>query len=242
MPSCTWPVKASPRIAGLQPSKNEFATAASRHHTALPNACRLERQNRPCSSSASAVGYYGDRGDELLDESSPPGHGFLADVCQQWEAATKPARDADIRVVNLRIGVVHEPKGGALASMLTPFRARHRRRHGQRPTILQLDHARRSGARDHRSRSMRPHSAGPVNAVAPEPVTNREFTKTLGRVLGRPTVFPMPAFAARLALRRNGRRNVPQRQPRRTRALSRPPASRSQHPQLEPALRHVLAT
>jgi uncharacterized protein (TIGR01777 family) len=147
--------------------------------------------------SASAIGYYGDRGDERLVESSPPGRGFLADVCQQWEAATQPARDANIRVVNLRIGVVLDRNGGALASMQRPFR-------------LGLGGVIGSGRQYFSWVKLRDlvriiqftlnasAVSGPVNATAPQPVTNREFTKTLGAVLRRPTIFPMPAFAARL--------------------------------------------
>jgi uncharacterized protein (TIGR01777 family) len=190
--------------------------------------------------SASAVGYYGDRGDEPVNESSPPGSGFLADVCQQWEAATHPARDADIRVVNLRTGVVLSSKRGALAQMLTPFR-------------LGLGGAIGSGRQyiswitlDDLIRVIQfaLHAAalsGPANAVAPEPATNRELTKTLGRVLGRPTIFPMPAAAARLAFGEmanemllGGARVEP-------RALSNA-GFEFAYPQLEPALRHVLRT
>ncbi|MCS6851549.1 MAG: TIGR01777 family oxidoreductase [Gemmataceae bacterium] len=147
--------------------------------------------------SASAIGYYGSRGDELLTEESPPGSGFLATVCLDWERATQPARDAGIRVVNLRIGVVLSPAGGALAQMLLPFRL------GVGGTIgdghqfmswIALDDL--IGAIQHVLVTDR--LSGPVNAVAPNPVTNREFTKTLGKVLGRPTILPMPAFAARL--------------------------------------------
>ncbi|MEX2307697.1 MAG: TIGR01777 family oxidoreductase [Pirellulales bacterium] len=188
--------------------------------------------------SASAIGYYGDRGDEPVDESSPPGRGFLAEVCQAWEAATHPARDADIRVVNLRIGVVLSSKGGALAQMLTPFR-------------LGLGGVIGSGrqyiswiALDDLVRVVQftLHAAalcGPVNAVAPAPATNREFTKTLGHVLRRPTVLPMPAAAARLAFGEmadamllGGARVEP-------RALS-AAGFEFKFPQLEPALRHVL--
>ena len=92
--------------------------------------------------SASAIGYYGNRGDEVVDESSPPGSGFLAEVCEDWEAATAPARDANIRVVNLRTGFVLAESGGGLAKMLTPFRLGARRRHRQRPAVYELDRAR----------------------------------------------------------------------------------------------------
>ena len=148
--------------------------------------------------SASAVGVYGDRGEELVDETSEPGNGFLADVCQQWEGATASAVDAGIRVANVRFGVVLSTAGGALKKMLFPFKM------GLGGVI--------GGGRQYMSwvsiddvvgmiqyvignDSMR----GPVNLVSPHAVSNHEFTKTLGRVLHRPTIFPMPAFAARLA-------------------------------------------
>ncbi len=148
--------------------------------------------------SASAIGYYGNRGDEQLIESSPPGTGFLADVCQQWETATQSARDANIRVVNLRIGVVLDRKGGALATMLTPFKLGLGGVIGsgqQYFSWIALDDLVRAIQFALEAAAL----CGPVNATAPHPVTNRKFTKTLGRVLGRPTIFPMPAFAARLA-------------------------------------------
>ncbi len=146
---------------------------------------------------ASAIGYYGDRGDAVLREDSPPGAGFLAEVCREWEAAARPAAEKGVRVVHLRIGVVLSPAGGALARMLTPFKLGLGGRigaGGQFMSWIAIDDL--TGAIHHAlaTESLR----GPVNAVAPRPVTNREFTKTLGRVLGRPTLFPMPAFAARL--------------------------------------------
>lgn len=148
--------------------------------------------------SASAIGYYGDRGDEPLTEDSAPGDGFLAEVCQQWEAETAAARDAGIRVVNLRIGIVLSPKGGALQKMLTPFKMGAGGVIGsgeQYMSWIALDDL--VGLLHH---SLMNETSGPVNGVAPNPVTNREFTKTLGRVLSRPTIFPLPAFAAKLAM------------------------------------------
>ena len=149
--------------------------------------------------SASAIGYYGDRGDEALTEDSGSGSAFfLSNVCRQWESATEPAADAGIRVANLRFGVILSADGGALPRLLTPFRlgAGGRLGSGQQfMSWIAVDDA--VGAILHAltTKTLR----GPVNAVSPQPVTNREFTKTLGRVLGRPTVIPMPAFAARLA-------------------------------------------
>lgn len=148
--------------------------------------------------SASAIGFYGDRGDSPMTEESAPGAGFLSEVCQEWEAATEPAARAGIRVVNLRIGIVLSPAGGALKKMLTPFRLGVAGKMGsgrQYMSWIALDDV--IGAIHHAI--MAPEVRGPVNATAPNPVTNYEFTKTLGRVLRRPTIFPMPAFAARLA-------------------------------------------
>jgi hypothetical protein len=148
---------------------------------------------------ASAIGFYGDRDDEVLTEDSAAGSSFLADVAQEWEAATQPARDAGIRVVNLRFGVILSPKDGALAKMLLPFKLGAGGRVGsgrQYWSWISIDDA--AGAIHHAL--MTDSLSGPVNAVAPNPVTNAEFTKTLGRVLVRPAILPMPAFAARLAL------------------------------------------
>lgn len=149
--------------------------------------------------SASAIGFYGDRGATVCDEATPAGTGFLPEVCLAWEAATDPAVKAGIRVVNIRIGIVLTRDGGALAKMLLPFQmgvggvVGSGKQYWSWVTIHDL-----IAAIDHclSSSGIR----GPVNVVAPNPVTNYEFTKTLGRVLRRPTIFPMPAFAARLAL------------------------------------------
>ncbi len=146
---------------------------------------------------ASAVGYYGDRGEERLQEDSPAGSGFLADVCREWETATRPAVQQGIRVVNLRLGMVLSPHGGALAKMLPPFRLGLGGCLGsgrQYLSWIALDDLVEVIA----FALTAPNLRGPVNAVAPTPVTNREFTKTLGRILGRPTLCPVPAFAARL--------------------------------------------
>ncbi len=149
--------------------------------------------------SASAIGYYGDRGDELLREESPPGTGFLADVCREWEAATNAATRKGIRVVHLRTGIALSPKGGALAKMLVPFKLGIGGKIGagnQYWSWVSLNDV--CAAIIHCLQASGVHGA--VNVVSPSPVTNIEFTKTLGRVLGRPTISPMPAFAARLAL------------------------------------------
>ena len=149
--------------------------------------------------SASAIGYYGDRGSELLREQSPPGTGFLPDVCRQWEAATDAATRKGIRVVHLRTGIVLSGKGGALRKMLLPFKLGVGGKIGsgeQYWSWISID--------DHCAAILHCIQAsslhGPVNSVSPSPVTNLEFTKALGRVLGRPVIFPLPAFAARLVL------------------------------------------
>ncbi len=202
--------------------------------------------------SASAIGYYGPRGDELVDETTPPGTGFLADVCKQWEAATRPAREAGIRVVNLRNGFVLAREGGGLAKMLTPFRLGLGGVIGsgrQYMSWIVLDDLVRTiqflltptpgGTPEGSATGVGTSLTGPVNATAPNPVTNREFTKTLGRVLGRPTVFPMPSFAARLAFGEmademliGGARVLPK-------ALTAARFSFA-YPDLESALRHIL--
>jgi uncharacterized protein (TIGR01777 family) len=148
---------------------------------------------------ASAIGYYGNRGDEILTEQSAPGDGFLPDVCKAWEEAAQAARDAGVRVVNLRIGVVLTPKGGALAKMLFPFKTGGGGKVGsgkQYWSWIALDDV--IGVIHHAL--MNDALTGPVNTVAPQPVTNYDFTKTLGRVLHRPTILPLPGFAARLLL------------------------------------------
>jgi uncharacterized protein (TIGR01777 family) len=148
--------------------------------------------------SASAVGYYGDRGDLILTEGTAPGSDFLSGVCTEWERACDSAAEKGIRVVNIRIGVVLSADGGALAKMLTPFRMGVGGRVGsgrQWMSWIALDDV-VGGIKfviNHESLS------GPVNFVAPNPVTNAEFTKTLGKVLSRPTLFPIPAFGVRLA-------------------------------------------
>jgi uncharacterized protein len=148
--------------------------------------------------SASAIGYYGDRGDELLTEQSRAGTGFLSDVCVEWESATRPASEAGIRVVLTRFGIILDKKGGTLAKMLPPFRMGIGGRVGdgkQWMSWIALDDV--IGGLRFVVENQR--ISGPANFVAPNPVTNAEFTKTLGRVLSRPTLFPVPKFGARLA-------------------------------------------
>jgi len=146
---------------------------------------------------ASAMGYYGDRGDELLTEDSASGSGFLAELCREWEAASEPAAARGIRVVHLRIGLVLSAEGGALKQMLPPFKLGVGGRLGngkQYMSWIALDDL--VGVIEHAL--THDTLVGPANAATPHPVTNLEFTKTLGRVLGRPAVFPVPSFAVRL--------------------------------------------
>ena len=148
--------------------------------------------------SASAVGFYGERGTEIINESFASGSGFLAGVCQQWEDSVYIAEEAGIRVVNARFGAVLSSSGGALRKMLMPFKMGLGGIIGsgeQYFSWISIDDAVRIIQHIIADDSIR----GPVNFVAPNAVSNREFTKTLGRVLRRPTILPLPAFAARLA-------------------------------------------
>lgn len=148
--------------------------------------------------SASAIGYYGDRGEEVLTEGSAPGADYLAEVCREWEEATRVASDGGVRVVNLRFGIILSTEGGALAKMLTPFQVGIGGRIGSGKQYMSwVDIKDVTGAIRHALSvdTLR----GPVNVVAPNPVTNKRFTKTLGQVLSRPTILPVPAFAVRLA-------------------------------------------
>ncbi len=211
---------------------------------------RVEGTRRLCESlaklgarpkvlvSASAIGFYGDRGVEILTEDSAPGSDFLAGVCREWEAATELASRAGIRVVHLRFGMILSPAGGALKKMLLPFKMGAGGRIGsgaQFMSWIAIDDA--VGVIQHAlsTESIR----GPVNAVAPAPVTNAEFTRTLARVLSRPAIVPMPAFAARLAfgeladaLLLSSQRVMPSR--------LKESGYRFRYPELEGALRHLL--
>jgi uncharacterized protein (TIGR01777 family) len=175
------------------------------------------REDRPgVLACASAIGIYGDRGEELVTERSAPGTGFLAQVVREWEGATAPASEAGIRVVNLRFGIVQSADGGALATMLPIFRLGLGGRIGsgrQYVSWVAIDDV--VGTIQH-ALTADPLS-GPVNVVAPAPVTNAEYAHTLGRVLGRPALVPAPGFAVRLALGEfaqellGGQRVVPER-------------------------------
>jgi uncharacterized protein (TIGR01777 family) len=161
----------------------------------------LERlSTRPKSLvSCSAVGYYGDRGDALLDEASQPGDDFLAQVCIDWEREAERAESLSVRVACVRVGVVLGKQGGALAKMITPFRLGVGGRLGSGKQWMPWVHVDDVvGIMLHAATT--PAVRGPINAVGPQPVTNAEFTKALGHALHRPTMFPMPAFMLRLAV------------------------------------------
>jgi len=189
--------------------------------------------------SGSAMGIYGDRGDEMLDETSEPGTGFLADVAREWEAATFPAARAGIRVVHIRTGLVLSPRGGALAKLLLPLRLGVGGRVGsgrQWVSWIALDDT--IGAIRH-ALSAEP-LFGAVNLAAPNPVTNAELTATLGKVLRRPAVFPVPAGALRLAFGEMGEATLLASQRMRPRRLAET-GYVFRHPLLEGALRRELA-
>lgn len=187
---------------------------------------------------ASAVGWYGNRGDEWLDERSALGAGWLADVCREWEAAASAAAAAGIRVVHLRFGVILSAQGGALQRMLPPFKLGVGGRLGsgrQWMSFVALDDALAAILKAAQDESLR----GPVNVVAPEPVTNTQFTATLGRVLARPTALPMPAPAARLLFGEVADELLLASQRVRPRALA-DAGFQWGYPTLEGALRHLL--
>lgn len=147
--------------------------------------------------SASAIGYYGNRGDQWVNERAGPGMGFLPTLCQEWEKATELAANAGIRVVNLRIGIVLSPAGGALKAMLPVFRLGLGGRLGtgrQYMSWIELGDLVSAICFCIENDAME----GPVNGVAPEPVTNREFARALGAALNRPTLFPVPSFLLKL--------------------------------------------
>jgi uncharacterized protein (TIGR01777 family) len=147
--------------------------------------------------SASAVGFYGDRGDEQLYEDSPEGEGFLSEVCQEWEAEALAAADLSVRVVTVRIGVVLSSEGGALAKMLTPFKLGVGGPLGSGRQWFPWIHI-EDVVGIIRHALLNSRLSGPINAVAPEPVTNARFSRELGSVLHRPAFMPTPEFGLRL--------------------------------------------
>ncbi len=188
--------------------------------------------------STSATGYYGHRGEEILTEDSPPGSGFMAEVCRQWEEATRAAAGAGIRVVILRFGVVLTPRGGMLAKMLMPFRLGLGGKIGtgrQYMSWISMDDLVGVILHALAADSLK----GVVNAVSPDPVTNLEFTRALGRVLRRPAFLSVPAPAVRLLLGEMADELLLASQrvePSRLKTSG----YRFKHPDLESALRHLL--
>ncbi len=188
--------------------------------------------------AASAIGYYGDRGDEVLTETSDLGSGFLAEVGAEWEAATAPAKAAGIRVVNLRIGIVLASEGGALSAMLPVFRLGLGGPLGsgaQYMSWIELDDL----VRTIEHVLLNGEIEGPVNAVSPMPVTNRVFTRTLGRVLGRPVILFVPSVALRLAFGEMAEETLLASARVKPERLVQSGFSFS-YPELEGALRHIL--
>ena len=187
--------------------------------------------------SASALGYYGDRGDAWLDETAPPATDFFGQLSVEWEAAAAHAAHAGIRVVHPRTGIVLSPGGGALAKMLLPFQLGVGGKVGsgrQYFSWIALDDV--VGVIHHLL--ARSDLEGAVNVDAPEPVTNAELTKTLGRVLGRPTIMPVPAFALRVAFGEVADALLASTRMKPARLLA--TGYRFRFPELEGALRHVL--
>lgn len=187
---------------------------------------------------ASATGFYGNRGEEWLNEQSAPGSGFLAATCQEWEAASRPASERGIRVVRLRFGIVLTPKGGALAKMLPAFRFGVAGRLGDGRAYwswITLDDLIAAIQHALATESLQ----GPANAVTPNPITNATLTRTLGSVLRRPAVLPVPRFAVELLFGEMGREAMLASfrvKPSRLLATG----FKFRFPELEPALRHLL--
>jgi uncharacterized protein (TIGR01777 family) len=187
---------------------------------------------------ASAIGYYGNRGDELLTESSAPGNEFLSDVCVEWEAATEAASEKGIRTANMRFGIILDANGGALAKMLPPFRMGVGGKVGsgkQWMSWIALDDVVNAIQYVIVNSSL----MGPINFVAPNPVRNAEFTKALGRALSRPTFFPIPAFGVRLAFGEMGEALLLSSQRVKPEKLSES-GFEFKHPTLAAALAHIL--
>lgn len=201
----------------------------------------LARLSRPPAVfiSASAIGYYGDRGDEVLTENSPPGKDFLAGVCVEWENATRTAVAKGIRTVHTRFGIILDANEGALGKMLTPFRMGIGGRVGdgkQWVSWIAIEDVVDGLKFIIADQAV----SGAVNFVTPNPVTNAEFTKVLGRVLSKPTLFPVPKFGVRLAFGEMANALLLASQRVEPRVL-RERGFRFNWPELEAALRHLLA-
>ncbi len=230
-------------IAGLWTQKFKQEVADSRLQStrtlALAAAESFRRYGKPgVFLCASAIGYYGNRGDERLTEDSGPGSGFVAELGQAWEAATDPARDAGLRVVNLRIGIVLARQGGALKTMLPVFRmglggpTGSGRQYMSWITLDDVTGAILFALQDGTVR-------GPVNVVAPNPVRNADFVHVLAKELHRPALLPVPSFAVRTLFGQMGEELLLgslRVEPARLQAAGYP----FRHPELQPAIRAVL--
>jgi uncharacterized protein (TIGR01777 family) len=187
---------------------------------------------------ASAIGYYGDRGEELLDEGSPAGRDFLSEVCQDWEAAAEPAEQAGIRVAHLRFGMILSPKQGALAKMLPAFRIGLGAVMGSGEQYISwITLTDVSRIVKHVIEKSELH--GPINVVAPSPVSNAEFSKFLARVLSKPLLFTLPSFILKAALGQMGKELLLAS----TRVIPKKLIESGysfEHPELGPALRSLL--
>jgi uncharacterized protein (TIGR01777 family) len=222
------------------PEQKRRILASRVNGTSLLARALAERETKPAVLvSGSAIGYYGSRGDEVLDETSNSGDDFLTDVCTQWEAAAQPAADAGIRLVSIRTGIVLHPSGGVLGKLLLPFRLGLGGRVASgRQWMSWIALADEVGAIVHAldHDSLR----GAVNLTAPHPVTNAELTKTLGAVVRRPTVLPTPLLPLKLRYGRElvdtvlvaGQRVLPRKLELDGYVFA--------HPDLEPALRSML--
>ncbi|MFP4597072.1 MAG: TIGR01777 family oxidoreductase [Persicimonas sp.] len=210
---------AGENIFGLWTENKKQKILASRAQGTGLIAKTIAGLDRPPSTfiSASGVDFYGDAGSQEVDETSPPGDTFLAEVCQVWEAACQPAADAGIRTLNTRMGAVLSKDGGALSLMLKPFKFGLGGQVGSGDQYMSwVSH--RDVARAMRFLVDDTELAGPINLTSPNPVTNEVFTKTLARVLGRPALFDLPTFMVKLGggqmakeLLLSGTRAVPRR-------------------------------
>ncbi len=218
--------------------KNRIIESRNRSTALLTNAVGASATPPAVFISASAIGYYGNRPDDLMTEACLPGDDFISDVCTQWEDSACAATECGIRTVFLRIGVALSPMGGALQRLLLPFRLGLGGRIGNGEQVMSwigIDDV--IGAIYHAINC--PDIAGPVNVVAPNPVTNNEFTRTLGQVLKRPTPFFIPEKVIRLTFGQMGE-EVLLSSTRVTPGYLERTGYRFRHPDLESVLRHLL--
>jgi hypothetical protein len=244
--SCGAPFDAVIHLAGETIAQRWTSAAKARIHNSRVAGTRLlvgalgGLANPPeVLICASATGYYGNTGEEWRDERSPPGNGFLADVCREWEAATQVVVERGIRLVNLRLGIVLAATGGALGKILPVFRLGLGGKPGngkQYWSWIALEDL----LAIIRHVLLNASLQGPVNAVTPYPVTTAEFTRVLGTVLRRPTLFTVPAFAVKLLFGEMGETALLGSSRVRPARLEEA-GFRFQYPQLEGALRHLLS-